>query len=79
MLQTQKNFAKNFNFSNFQILRSLGIVKTVNIEMQNKWIFERNTGMIINISLGSRTISEHQWSNGMIIAFQAVDPGSTPG
>ena len=23
--------------------------------------------------------NEHQWSNGMIIAFQAVDPGSTPG
>ena len=22
---------------------------------------------------------QHPWSNGMIIAFQAVDPGSTPG
>ena len=21
----------------------------------------------------------HQWSNGMIVAFQAADPGSTPG
>lgn len=21
----------------------------------------------------------HRWSNGMMIAFQAIDPGSTPG
>jgi hypothetical protein len=39
----------------------------------------QHLGDIVIISINSSFPIKHSWSNGRIIAFQAIGPGSTPG
>jgi hypothetical protein len=42
-------------------------------------LFEYITGSIYTHMFGNLLSNKHSWSNGRIIAFQAIGPGSTPG